>query len=87
MKTFQQFLREMGENDTSPEIMQAATEISKKNKKAIIGATDPKELSNIMKDKSVENMVKKDPKNAGKLGQVFTGLDSKDAATAGSNPM
>lgn len=82
MKTFKQFLEEMnagGMNNTSPEIMQAATEISKKNKKAIIGATDPKELSNIMKDRSASDLVKNDPKNAGKLGQIFTGLDANDA--------
>ena len=81
MKSFQEFLKEqqmMGNNDSSPQIMQAATQISKKNKNAIIGATNPQELSNIMKDKSAADLVRTDPKNAGKLGQIFTGLDAKD---------
>jgi hypothetical protein len=81
MITFEQFLktkRIVETDEAPPEIMKAATDISKKNKKAVIGATEPQELSNIMKDKSAMNLVKVDPKNAGKLGQVFTGLDAKE---------
>lgn len=82
MRTFEQFLLEkrrlVEAEDAPPEIMQAATNISKKNKKAVIGATAPQELSNVMKDKSAMDLVKVDPKNAGKLGQVFTGLDAKE---------
>lgn len=82
MKTFEQFLLEkrrlVEADDAPPEIMQAATNIGKKNKKAVIGATSPQELPNVMKDKSAQDLVKVDPKNAGKLGQVFTGLDAKD---------
>ena len=83
MKTFTQFLEakknQLVEADEAPpEIMQAATKIGQKNKKAVIGATDPKELPNIMKDKSAHDLVKADPKNAGKLGQVLTALDANE---------
>lgn len=81
MITFEQFMKRkriVEQGEAPPEIMKAATNISKKNKSAVIGATAPQELPNIMKDKAAMDLVKADPKNAGKLGQVLTGLDAKE---------
>jgi len=82
MKTFSQFLeakKMVAESeDAGNDIMKAATNIGQKNPKAIIGATAVKELPNVMKDKQAQALVKQDPKNAGKLGQVLTGVDAQE---------
>lgn len=85
MITFKQFAqrKQIVEQDLAPpdEIMKAATQIGKKNKKAIIGATDPKDLPDVMKDKSAVDLVNMNPTYAGKLGQILTGLDAEEVKT------
>jgi len=84
MITFKQFVqrKQIVEQDLAdPKIMKAATQIGKKNKKAIIGATDPKDLPDVMKDKSAVDLVNMNPTYAGKLGQILTGLDAEEVKT------
>ncbi len=81
MMTFEQFLqikKYIHESDekTDDDILKVATNIGQANKKAVIGATDVKELPNIMKAKQAQDLVKKKPTAAADLGQVLTGVDA-----------